>query len=76
MARLSVQLEEFETNLRARRGYAAATTFGAGEDGLFGTEAIGVIQDALGRASGGISAQAEAELRRQVQEDNVVEVGG
>ena len=25
---------EFETNLRARRGYAAATTFGAGEDGL------------------------------------------
>ncbi len=49
---------------------------GAGEDGLFGTEAIGVIQDALGRGVSGMSAQAEAELRRQVQQDNVVEVGG
>ncbi len=49
---------------------------GAGEDGLFGTEALSVIQEALGRGASGMSPEAEAELRRQVQQDNVVEVGG
>lgn len=60
------------TKLRSAR----SAIVGAGEDGLFGTEDISVILEALGRSSAPATEEGVAELRRQVWEDNVVEVGG
>lgn len=61
-----------DTQLRSAR----SAIVGAGDDGLFGTEDIGVILEALGRSSPPSTEEGIAELRRQVWEDNVVEVGG
>ncbi len=61
-----------DTKLRGAR-YAVV---GAGGDGLFGTEAIEVILESLGRSGSSPNAEVEAGLRRQVWQDNVVEVGG
>ncbi|MFI4896250.1 MAG: type II secretion system protein [Phycisphaerales bacterium JB059] len=66
-----IDLTEGDTRLRG----ATYAIVGAGEDGLFGTEHIEVILEALGRDGATLSAEGEAELRRQVQQDNVVEVG-
>ena len=66
-----IDLTEGDTRLRS----ATYAIVGAGEDGLFGTEHIEVILESLGRDGSSLSAEGEAELRRQVQEDNVVEVG-
>jgi len=72
-AELEIDVTAGDTELRGAR-YAIV---GAGEDGLFGTEDIDVILEALGRSAGtSLSEEGQAELRRQVWKDNVMEVGG